>query len=401
MKNKKSPLSLHIATKAIHGLHLDPENGPVSLPIHQTSTYRFKHSKEAKKWAEGDTSIYVYTRYHNPTTDEVQRTLALLMDAEDAILFSSGMAAISTAVLTLVREGQEIISTPGLYGGTYRFFRDELPKFGIKVKYIDPDNLSDLENLIDRNTALVYTETPTNPTLDIVDLKRLVALVHHAEDRLNRPINIMVDNTFATVVNQQPFNFGVDIVTESATKYIGGHSDVLGGVIAARKKITEAIRRTGKSLGGSIDPFASYLLYRSLKTFPLRIERQNANALELAKYFESHPRIKRVIYPGLKSHPSHAVARRQMKAYGGIVTVEVKGGLERAVRFVDQLQIAVNAMSLGGVETLVSIPLYSSHINMNQAELARHGVTPGMVRISTGIENIDDLKEDFNRALRL
>lgn len=399
MKKKKSPLSLHVATKAIHGLSIGQQSGPVSLPIHQTSTYRFASTDEAIRWSHGDESVYVYTRYHNPTSDEVQRVLALLMDAEDALLFSSGMAAITSTILTLVRSGQEILSTPSLYGGTYRFFRDELPRLGISVRYFDPHNLSQLRKLINENTALVYTETPTNPTLDIVDLRKLVKYVHMMEGRLSQRIYIVVDNTFATVMNQQPFNFGVDVVVESASKYLGGHSDLIGGIVAARKVIMKQIRQTAKSYGGSIDPFASYLLYRSLKTFPLRIERQNENALALAKFFETHPGIKRVLYPGLKSHPRHSIAKKQMRQFGGMITIEVEGGAQRAAKIVDNLQIAINAMSLGGVETLVSVPVYSSHINMNEYELELHGVTPGMIRISVGIEDINDLKDDFDRAL--
>jgi cystathionine beta-lyase/cystathionine gamma-synthase len=400
MKNKKSPLSLHLATKAIHGLNINPRTGPVSLPINQTSTYRFTKTEEAIRYSEGDESVYVYSRYHNPTTDEVQRSIALLMDTEDAVLFASGMSAITTSILSLVKSGQEIISTPSLYGGTYRFFRDELPKLGISVRYFDPYDLPTLKKMIREETALIYAETPTNPTLEIVDLKKLVKYVHDAEEKLSRNVFIMIDNTFATIINQQPFNFGVDVVVESASKYIGGHSDVIGGIAAARKVITKRIRQTAKSLGGSIDPFVSYLLHRSLKTFPLRIEKQNENALALAKYFESHPKIKRVIYPGLKSHPYHSIAKKQMRDFGGMVTIEVNGGADRAARVVDNLQIAINAMSLGGVETLVSIPVYSSHINMTDPELELHGVTPGMIRISVGIEHINDLKEDFNTALR-
>jgi len=401
MKNKKSALSLHLATKAIHGLDLRPRSGPVSLPIHQTSTYRFTKTEEAIKYAEGDESVYVYTRYHNPTTDDVQKNLALLMDAEDAVLFASGMSAISTTILSLVQSGQEILSTPSLYGGTYRFFRDELPKLGITVRYFDPYDLPKLKNMISEDTALIYAETPTNPTLEIVDLQKLVKYVHNAEERLSRNIFIMIDNTFATIVNQQPFNFGVDVVVESTSKYIGGHSDAIGGVIASRKVITKRIRQTAKSLGGAIDPFVSYLLHRSLKTFPLRVEKQNQNALALANYFESHPKVKRVIYPGLKTHPYHKIAKKQMRHFGGIVTIEVSGGAERAARIVDNLHVAINAMSLGGVETLVSIPVYSTHVNMTGAELDLHGVTPGMIRISVGIEDINDLKDDFNQALRV
>jgi cystathionine gamma-synthase len=399
MKTKKSPLSLHLSTKAIHGLDLEPRTGSVSLPIHQTSTYRFKKTQEAKRYSKGDDSVHVYTRYHNPTTDEVQRSLALLMDAEDAILFSSGMAAITSSILTLAQSGQEILSTPSLYGGTYRFFRDELPRLGISVRYFDPYDLRSLKNSINQQTALIYTETPTNPTLDIVDLKKLVSAVHSAEEKLSRNIFIIVDNTFATIVNQQPFNFGVDIVVESASKYIGGHSDIIGGVAAARKVITKRIRKTAKSFGGSIDPFVSYLLHRSLKTFPLRVRKQNENALALAQFFERHPKVRRVLYPGLKSHPGHAAARRQMRGYGGIVTIEIDGDARRAAKFVDSLRIAVNAMSLGGVETLVSIPVYSSHVTMTAAELELHGVTPGMIRISAGIEDINDLMDDFSHAL--
>jgi cystathionine beta-lyase/cystathionine gamma-synthase len=400
MKKKKSPISLHLETKAIHGSDLEQRTGPVSLPIHQTSTYRFTKTEEAIRWAEGDETVYTYTRYHNPTTDEVQRTLALLMDTEDAILFSSGMAAITSSILTLVKSGQEIISSPSLYGGTYRFFRDELPKLGIGVRYFDPSDPTQLKKMIREETALIYAETPTNPSLAIIDLKKLVTSVHRAESKLSRNVYIMIDNTFATIVNQQPFNFGADVIVESLSKYTGGHSDLIGGVAAARKVVTKRIRQTLKSFGGSIDPFVSYLLYRSLKTFPLRVERQNQNALELATYLEKHPKVRRVFYPGLKSHPHHAIAKKQMRRFGGMVTIEVPGGAERAARVVDNLQIAVNAMSLGGVETLVSIPVYSSHIHMTEAELELHGVTPGMIRISAGIENIDDLKEDFNQALR-
>ena len=401
MKNKKSPYSLHLATKAIHGMDINPRTGSVSLPIHQTSTYRFTKTEEAIKFAEGDESVYAYSRYHNPTTDDVQQSLALLMDAEDAVLCASGMSAITTTILTLVKSGQERLSTPSLYGSTYRFFRDELPKLGITVRYFDPQDLPGLKKMINEQTALIFAETPTNPSLEIVNLKKLVSNVHNAEEKFSRNIFIMIDNTFATIINQQPFNFGADIVVESTSKYIGGHSDLIGGVVAARKVITNRIRQAAKSYGGSIDPFVSYLLHRSLKTFPLRVEKQNENALALAKYFETHPRVKRVLYPGLKSHPNHTAAKKQMRHYGGMVTIEIKGGAERATRVVDNLQIALNAMSLGGVETLVSIPVYSSHINMTDAELDLHGVTPGMIRISVGIEDINDLKEDFDRALRV
>lgn len=401
MKKRPSLSALSLATRAIHGSKLYAHKGPVSFPIYQTSTYRFDSSTDAVRYAQGDPDVLVYTRYHNPTTAEVEERLALMMQAEQALLFSSGMAAISSAILSVVTAGDEIISTPALYGGTYRFFRDILPRLGITVKYMDPVRPESLLSLATQRTRLVYFETPTNPTLGIVDIQALVHAAHRAERKFAGRIVTMIDNTFATCLNQHPFAFGVDVVVESGTKYLGGHSDLLAGVVAGTKKFVKNVHTQLKYFGGSPDPMMSYLLYRSLKTFALRVQQQNQNAMELAAFLERHPKVQRVLYPGLRSHPQHAIAQRQMSGgFGGMVTIELKGGLKAAVRLCDSLRIAVNAMSLGGVETLVSIPVYSSHINMTKEELARHGVTPGMVRISVGVEGIEDVKEDFDRALR-
>jgi cystathionine beta-lyase/cystathionine gamma-synthase len=401
IKKRRLPSALSLATRAIHGSKLYPYKGPVAFPIYQTSTYRFDSSNDAVRYAHGDPEVFVYTRYHNPTTAEVEEHLALMMQAEAALLFSSGMAAISSAILSVVRAGDEIISTPALYGGTYRFFRDILPNLGITVKYMNPLDPDSLLPLTTSQTRLVYFETPTNPTLGIVDIKALVDATRRAEKKFSTRIVTMIDNTFATCLNQHPFDFGVDVIVESGTKYLGGHSDLLAGVVAGTKKFVKGVHTMLKYLGGSADPMMSYLLYRSLKTFALRVQRQNENAIALARFLEHHPKVQRVLYPGLRSHPQHAVAKRQMTGgFGGMVTIELKAGLKAAVRLCDSLRIAVNAMSLGGVETLVSIPVYSSHINMTNEELARHGVTPGMVRISVGVEGIEDLKEDFAQALR-
>jgi cystathionine gamma-synthase len=210
----------------------------------------------------------------------------------------------------------------------------------------------------------------------------------------------MIDNTFASILNQQPFRFGVDVIMESTTKYLSGHADIMGGVVIGKKEVVKKVKGTAKSLGGCADPFAAYLLDRSLKTFELRVERQNQNAMALARALEKHPNVSRVLYPGLPSHPQHKIAKKQMTGFGGMVTIEVSGGVKAAVKVCDSLRVALNAMSLGGVETLVSIPVYSSHINMTNAELAQHGVTPGMIRISVGVEGIDDLIEDFRKALK-
>jgi methionine-gamma-lyase len=397
---KKKLPNISLATKAIHGAKLHAYKGPVSTPIYQTSTYRFESSDDAVRYAKGDPTVLVYTRYHNPTTAEVEERLALIMNAEKALLFSSGMAAITTAVLSIVKSGDEIISTPALYGGTYRFFRDILPRHDVVVKYMDPLHPESLLQLASPKTKLVYFETPTNPTLSVVDIKRIVAATQRAGRKHIQKITTIIDNTFASCLNQNPFAFGVDVVVESGTKYLGGHSDLLAGVVAGTKDFIKGVHTQLKYYGGSPDPFMSYLMYRSLKTFELRVQRQNENAMALAKFLEKHPKVNRVLYPGLLSHPQHKVAKRQMtNGYGGMVTIEVKGGVKGAVKVCDSLRVAVNAMSLGGVETLVCIPVYSSHVNMSNEELKGHGVTPGMIRISVGVEGIEDLKEDFRHAL--
>jgi len=398
MKPSKRKLSL--STRAIHGKHRHGIRGPVTTPIYQTSTYRLKDSSDAIRYSKGDPSVLVYTRYHNPTVNEVEDRIALMEDGESAALFSSGMAAISTAILSLCKSGDEIVSTPALYGGTYRFFRDTLPQYGIGVKHVDPSALEDLLYLITPKTKVVYFETPTNPTLTLVDIEQVVRFTRQMEKEHRKPITIIIDNTFATVLNQQPFTFGVDVVMESTTKYLGGHADIMGGVLVGKRTFIAKAKGLAKHLGGCTDPFAAFLLDRSIKTFALRVERQNDNALALARTLEKHPKVNRVLYPGLPSHPQHKLAKKQMRKFGGMVTIEVKGGVRAAVKVCDNLRVAVNAMSLGGVETLVSIPVYSSHINMTKDELAMHGVTPGMIRISVGVEGIQDLIDDFRQALR-
>ena len=396
MKRKK----VSLATRAIHGKKLYPYKGAVTTPIYQTSTYRFENSNDAVRYSQGDSSVYVYSRYHNPSVEDVEEKLAEMNDAETSALFSSGMAAISTAILSIVKSGDEIISTPALYGGTYRFFRDVLPQFNVVVKYVSADSLSDISKLVSSKTKLFFCESPTNPTVGIVDLYKAIAEVKKAEKKSGAKIVTMIDNTFASCLHQSPFTIGFDLIVESATKYIGGHSDVLAGAVIGNKQSIKRVRNVAKYLGGCADPFAAFLLSRSLKTFELRVQRQTENAMKLAKTFEKNYNVLRVFYPGLKSHPQHSIAKKQMSGFGAMVLIEVKGGVKGAARVCDSLNVAVNAMSLGGVETLVSIPVYSSHVNMSNAELKQHGVTPGMIRISVGVEGVDDLIADFEQALK-
>jgi cystathionine beta-lyase/cystathionine gamma-synthase len=356
------------------------------------------------RYAKGDPTVYVYSRYHNPTVHDVEEKLALMENGESAALFASGMAAITTAILAVTKAGDNIISTPALYGGTYRWMRDELPKQNITVHFVDPNHLEEICKIADERTTIVFIETPTNPTLSIVDIAEAVRQTKKAEQKVHHSILTMIDNTFATVLNQDPRALGVDVITESATKYLGGHTDILGGVVVGTEDYIKQVRTLGKYHGGCADPFAAYLLCRSLKTFELRVQRQNENAMALARALEKNKKVRRVLYPGLPSHPQHRIAKKQMTGFGGMVTIELASSkrfspVEAAARVCDSLKVAVNAMSLGGVETLVSIPVYSSHVFMSDEELKRHGVTAGMIRISVGVEGINDLIEDFEQAL--
>jgi cystathionine beta-lyase/cystathionine gamma-synthase len=345
-----------------------------------------------KKWAEGKSKAYIYTRYGNPTLAVAEKKIAALEGAEAAVVTASGMAAISSALLGALKAGDEVISTAELYGGSYRLMRDVFPDMGIKVHLVGTD-LEGMEKHFSPKTRVIYVETPTNPTLRLVDLRRVVAFA-----KKHKLISI-IDNTFATPLQQQPLAMGFDMVVHSATKYMGGHSDIIAGAAAGSAKWMKRVQQMVIYLGGSMDPGAAYLLIRGMKTMGLRVERQRANALAVAKYLEKHPRVARVYYPGLVSHPDHALAKRQMSGFGSMLAFDLKGGLAAARRFCDRVRIFLLAASLGGVESLVILPVYSSHYRMSLKELARVGVSPGTVRMSVGIEDVGDLIGDLEWAL--
>jgi methionine-gamma-lyase len=381
-----STLALHSGEDRFH------KNGPVVTPIIRTTTFTFSGSEEMRRWAEGTSSAYIYTRYANPTLRVAEERVAALEGAEDALVMASGMAAISTTLLSLLSAGDELISTRQLYGGTYRLMRDTLPRLGITVRHVEND-LASLDRFITPRTKALYFESPTNPTLRLVDLGKAAAFANEWG------IPAIVDNTFASPVLQKPLRMGFHLVVHSASKYLAGHSDVIAGVVAGNRVLVEKIRELMIHLGGSMDPEAAYLLIRGLKTLEARIERQCKNALAVARFLERHPKVARVHYPGLASHPDHALARRQMKGYGAMLAFDLKGGLAAARRFCDRVRIFLHAVSLGGVESLVVLPLYSSHYRMSDAELRQAGVSPGTVRVSVGLEDPADLIEDLRQAL--
>jgi methionine-gamma-lyase len=381
------------STLAIHaGEDEDSPRGAVTTPIFQTSTFAFKNSEEVKQFQKGDASKYLYTRYGNPSLKVVEEKVAALEGGEAALVVSSGMAAVSTIALTLVSSGEEIISTEPVYGGTFHLFKDAFPRLGIKVHFVRAENAVDASNLINPKTRLIFCETPTNPNLKIADIKKLVEMA-------KGKIPVVVDNTFATPYNQNPLSLGADLVIHSATKFLGGHSDLVAGVIIGPKKVIDKARETMKLFGGCIDPFGAFLLQRGLKTLAVRVERHNQNGHKLAEFLSSHNKVNRVFYPGLSSHPQHTLAKSQMRGFGGMVCFEVKGGLEAAIRVIDSFKIFINATSLGGVESLASLPVLTSHYGFEEEELKRADVTPGMVRLSCGIEDGDDLVEDLKQGL--
>lgn len=379
--------AIHAGEPLRHGV-----GASVGGDICRTSTFTFSSTAEMKRWAEGKSKAYIYTRYGNPTLTVAEEKIAALEGAEAAVVTASGMAAISSALLGALKAGDELISTAQIYGGSYRLMRDLFPDMGITVRQVATD-LAGIEALVTPRTKVLYVETPTNPMLRLVDLHKAAAFA-----KKHKLVSI-VDNTFASPVLQNPIALGFDMVVHSATKYMGGHSDLIAGVAAGSKRWMERVRHMVIYLGGSMDPEVAFLVSRGLKTMALRVERQCGTAMQVAKFLEKHPKVARVHYPGLKSHPDHALAKKQMRGFGSMLAFDMKGGLPAAGRFCDRVRLFLLAASLGGVESLVILPAYSSHYQMSLEELRLSGVTPGTVRVSVGLEDSVDLIDDLQQAL--
>lgn len=378
------------STRAIHGTKDGLYRG-ANYPVFTSTTFAVEKSDDYDKFIGDAEEFYIYTRYSNPTVRNVEKKIASLENAEDAILFSSGMAAITSSILAFTKKGDTIVALRRLYGMAYRFLRDVVPNFGIDVHFVDEPDLYKAHTLY-RGARLYYFETPINPTTDCISIERTVRSAREAG-----AITVM-DNTFASPVNQNPIDLGVDIVVHSATKYIGGHSDVMAGAAASSKERIANIREMLKAFGGCINPLDAYMLDRSLKTLKVRVEQQNRSAQRIAEFFFRQKKVLNVYYPGLPSVKSYKVARKQMAGFGGMLCIEL-ADLPAAKKFCDSLELGLNATSLGGVETLVSIPVLTSHIRMSQEELKSAQVTEGMVRISVGLEDVEDLLLDFKHAL--
>jgi cystathionine gamma-synthase len=379
-------------TAAVHGAaDLEKKNGPVATPIYQTSTFEVTDNDEQQRVAATDR---YYTRWGNPTNTVAEQTVAELEGVEAARTFASGMGAITSTIMALLKAGDHIVAQRDIYGGVSKFLSQWLPKMGIETTFVDTNEYEQHARAIRPNTKLLYLESPTNPSLRVVDFKKAATLAREHK------LLSMIDSTFGTPINQRPTDYGIDLVMHSGTKYLSGHADLTCGVVAGRHDLIEQINDTRTTLGNCMDPHASWLLIRGLKTLAVRVARQNENALRVAQFLEQHAKVRRVHYPFLKSHPQYAVAREQMSGGGGMVTFEVEGTGEDARRVSEAMRLFTLATSLGGVESLVSIPVLTSHAMISADARAKMGVTEQMVRLSVGIENADDLIADLEHALQ-
>jgi len=367
---------------------------PLTTPIYETTTFLFASAAEVRAYNEGRSSKFLYTRYGNPTTVSVEKTLASLQGADAAMLFASGQAATTTALLGLLKAGDEVVCSAAIYGGTLHLLADLFSRFGIVTRFVTIDELRQPELLCGEKTRVLWFESPINPTLRCVDVAAIAAACR------KKGVVSIIDNTFASPLNQQPIALGVDIVMESVTKYINGHSDVTAGLLAGPAALLKDVDKARRMVGGIIDPQAAYAVGRGLKTLSVRLERHNANGLAVARWLEKDTRIARVYYPGLESHPDHLLAKKQMRGFGGMVCVDLGGGAERAERFFDTLKVFRRAASLGGVESLCSLPCLTSQWGHSDEQLAAAGITRSMARLSVGLEDPQDLIEDLDQALR-
>jgi cystathionine beta-lyase/cystathionine gamma-synthase len=383
--------SQHSETKAVRGAaDLEKKNGPLGTPIYQTSTFQVTDNDEQVRVAGTD---HYYTRYGNPTNTVAEETIAELEGMDAALTFASGMGAVTTSIMALLKSGDHVVAQRDVYGGVNKFLSQWLPKMGIETTFVDTNEYEQHAQAIRPNTKLLYLESPTNPTLRVVDFKKVAAVARQHK------LLSMIDSTFGTPINQHPAEFGFDLVMHSGTKYLAGHSDVICGAVAGRRELIERIWQTRSILGNCMDPHASWVLVRGLKTLAVRVARQNENALRVAEFLAEHAKVRSVHYPFLKSHPQYAVARQQMSGGGGMVSFEVEGTGEDARRVSEAMRLFTLATSLGGVESLVSIPVLTSHAMISAEARAQMGVTEQMIRLSIGIENADDLIADLEHAL--
>ena len=383
-----------LATRSVHaGEDREHYADAITTPIVQAATYMFRDSKEISDYTKGRIERFEYGRYGNPTEKVAGQRLADLEGAEDCVVFASGMSAITTTILALVQRHDNMVITDDAYKKTLEFCSQYLQRFDVGCTIVPFGDYDALDRAVGPRTRFIFSESPTNPYLNIFDLVRLRRIAQ------KHKVLTLIDSTFATPYNQRPLEFGVDLVIQSCTKYLGGHNDILAGAVLGRTELVGQVRDLHKALGGVIDPHCCYLLLRGIKTFPLRVAKQNETAMRVGRFLESHPRVRRVYYPGLESHPHHQIAKEQMAGFGGVVSFDVKGGLAGVNRFLDALQLCFIAPSLGGVETLITHPATVSYYNCTRKERYALGITDTLLRLAVGVEDAEDIIADLDQAL--
>lgn len=385
-----------LATRCVHaGQHPDPQTGSLTTPLYQTSTFVFSSAEQGAARFAGQEPGYVYTRLGNPTQASLEEKVADLEGAEAGLAFGSGMAAVSAVVMALVKAGDHILFGDAIYGCTYDFLVDIMSRYNVEATPVDLSRLDQVEAAIRPNTRVLIFETPANPTMKLADIAALSRLAH------TRGITVVVDNTFMSPYLQRPLELGADVVVHSATKYIGGHGDVIAGIAVGTRGFIDEVRMTTlKNVGGVISPFDAWLLLRGLKTLHIRMERHSANAMQVARFLEQHPLVERVYYPGLDSCPHHELAKRQMDGFGGVLSFEVKGGLDAGRRLMNAVRLCHVAVSLGDADTLIQHPASMTHAVVPAEARLAAGITDGLVRLSVGLEDPSDLIADLEQALQ-
>ena len=391
LKNKK------FATKAIHGGHKkDPVSGALTTPIYQTSTFVFDSAEQGGRRFALEEDGFIYSRLGNPTNAQLEEKMALLENGEACMSTGSGIGAITSALWTALKAGDHIVASKTLYGCTYAMLNHGISRYGVEVTFVDATNLDEVKGAMKENTKVVYLETPANPDLKLVDIEAISKIAHTVEGCM-----VFVDNTFCTPYLQRPLELGADVVVHSATKYLNGHGDVIAGFVVGKKDFITQVRLFGvKDMTGSVlSPFDAYLILRGMKTLQIRMDRHTKNAIEVAKFLESHPNVETVSYPGLESFPQYELAKKQMDMPGGMIAFEVKGGLEGGKKLLNSLELCTLAVSLGDCETLIQHPASMTHSPYTQEERAEAGISEGLIRISVGLEDAEDIIADLKQGL--
>lgn len=392
----EDPSMYDFETLAVHaGVHPDKETGALVPPIYQTSTFVFKNADHGASLFKGEAEGYIYSRISNPNTDALAKKMAILEGAEAGQACASGLGATLCAVLAYAKAGDHIISDSVIYGGTFCQFSVELSRLGIETSFIDTSNIDEVNAAIRDNTKLIWTETPANPTLKVVDLKQLYDFAR------TKNLPVIVDNTFATPALQQPMKLGTTMILHSATKYISGHGDVVAGIVVGSKDDIQRVTEKTGHLGINLGPFEAWLLLRGLKTLHIRMQKHSENAMEVAKFLRDHPKVERVYYPGLPDDPYHEVAKKQMSNFGGMVSFDIKGGIPAGKIIMDNVKLCTLAVSLGDCETLIEHPASMTHSTYSIDELAEANISPGLVRVSVGIESARDIINDLDEVFKL